>query len=172
MIEGYDIKYDLLNCDFSGCGEDMDLLKQFEFINWDFWSALAAWTEIMIFFIPAVAYFFYSKFSFVSYWIFNQTSNGMNIAIHNKSKSSLFILQEEICVKNSQNCHTYCLPMKSNCDMNQICIRPDDVIYINIDFEIYNISSFDQIILYIQFGGKKRKQKKKIKRGNAYVCKS
>lgn len=150
----------------------MDCLKQFKFINWDAWSALAAWIEIMILFIPAVAYFFYSKFSFVSYWVFNQTSNGMNVAIHNKSKSSLFISEEEICVKNGQNCHIYHLPMKSNCEMNYVCIRPDEVIYISIDYEMYHISSSDQIILYIQFGGKKHKQKKKIKRGNINVCES
>ena len=128
-------------------------------MNWDLWSALAAWTEIIILFIPAVGYFFYLKFSFVSYWVFNQTSNGMNVAVHNKSKSSLFVLQEEICVKNGQNCHTYCLPTKLN-----LCIRPDDVIYINIDYEMYHISASDQIILNNQFGGKRRKQKKKIKK--------
>ena len=150
----------------------MDLLKQLEDINWDVWSALAAWTEIMIIFIPAVWYFVYSKFSFISYWIFNQTPNGMNVAIHNKSKSSLFILQEEICVKNSQNSHTYCLPVKANCEMNQVCIRPDDVIYISIDYEMYHISISDQIILYIQFGGKRRKNKKRIRKGNSHVCES
>ena len=154
------------------CGENMDWLKQLELINWDIWTAIAAWTEIMLFFIPAVGYFFYSRISFVSYWVFNQTSNGMNVAIHNKSKSSLFILQEELCVKNGQNCHTYQLPIKSNCEMNYICIRPDDVIYINIDYEIYHISSTDQIILYIQFGGKRHKQKRKIRRGTIHVCES
>lgn len=142
----------------------MNLLNQIDIMNWDLWSALAAWTEIIILFIPAVGYFFYSKFSYVSYWVFNQTTNGMYVAIHNKSKSSLFVLQEEICVKNGQNCHTYSLSAKANCEMNQICIRPDDVIYINIDYEMYHISSSDEIILYIQFGGKKRKQKKKIKK--------
>lgn len=150
----------------------MDWLKQLGYINWDALSALAAWTEIMILFVPAVGYFIYSKLNYTNYWVLNQTSNGMIIAIHNKSKSSLFILQEEICVKNGQNYHTHCLPMKSNCEMNYVYIRPDDTIYISIDYEMYNISYSDQIILYIQFGGKKRKQKKRIKRGNTHVCES
>lgn len=154
------------------CGEIMNWLKQLELINWDMWAALAEWIEIMILFIPVVGYFFYSKLSFVNYWEFNQTSNGMNIAIHNKSKSSLFILQEELCVKNGHNCHTYYLPMKLNFEINYVCIRPDDVIYINIDYEMYHIEPSDQVILYIQFGGKRHKQKRKIKRGNTYVCKS
>ena len=150
----------------------MDLLKQLEFINWNIVSALAAWTEILIIFVPAVVYFFYSKLSFVDYWAFNQTSNGMSVAIHNNSRSSLFILQEELCVKNSQNNHTYCIPLKSNYEINYVCIKPDEAIYIDIDYEIYHISYSDQIILYIQFGGKKRKQRKKIKRGNTNVCES
>lgn len=142
----------------------MNLLKQLEFVNWDFWSALAAWAEILIIIIPAVGYFFYSKFCFVSYWTFNQTTNGMKIAIHNKGISSLFVLQAEICVKNKRNCQTYCLLMKSNYEINQVCIRPDDVIYIDIDYEMYHISSSDKIILYIQFGGKRCKQRKKLKK--------
>lgn len=150
----------------------MDWLRQLDILNWDALSALAAWTEIMILFIPAVVYFFYSKISYVGYWSFNQTPNGMKVAVHNKSKSSLFILQEEICVKNKLTSHTYCLSIQSNCGMNYICIKPDDIIYINIDYEIFHILPSDRIILYIQFGGKRCKQRKKIKRGNTYVCES
>lgn len=138
----------------------MILLQQFDFTNWELLSALAAWTEIFILFIPAVGYFFYSKINFVNYWTLNQTSNGMAVAIHNKSKSSLFVLQEEICVKSSHNCHKYKLPIEKT----QVCIKPDDVIYINIDYEMYHISISDKIILYLQFAGKGRKQKKKIKK--------
>lgn len=150
----------------------MNWLKELDLTNWNMWSALAAWIELMFFFIPAIGYFLYSKISYVDYWIFNQTESGMKIAIHNKSKTSLFVLQEEICVKNRKKSCTYQLPVQSNHEVNYMCIQPDGVIYINIDYAIYQIVSSDQIILFIQFGGKRYKQKKIIKRESTYVCES
>lgn len=47
-----------------------------------------------------------------------------------------------------------------------ICVKPDEVIYIIIDYEIYNIAPSDHLVLNMQFAGKCGTQKKKIKRGN------
>lgn len=150
----------------------MNCLVQLNLLDWEMWSAIAAWIEIIILFIPIIGYIFYSKLNFANYWVLNQTSNGIDIAIHNKSKSSLFVLQEEICVKNSKGCSTYSLFIKHNSKINHICIKPDKIICISIDYEMYHILPSDQIILYIQYGGRKYRKKIKIKRGNEHVCES
>lgn len=147
-------------------GEFMYCLLQLTFIDWEILSALAAWAEILLIFIPAVYYFVRFKMDFVSYWIFEETSNGLKVAIHNKTKSSLFILHQELCVKKSQGIKKHTISMETYNETLPICVKPDEVIYIIIDYEIYNIAPSDHLVLNMQFAGKCGTQKKKIKRGN------
>lgn len=147
----------------------MQFLDYIKTINWDAVSALAAWLEILLIFIPAASYFIYSKINYISYWNFKQTPNGMMIALHNKRKSSLFILNQEIVVKRKKSSHTYQLPLQSDANLDYICIKPNEIATIKIDYEIYGISTLDTVFLKIQFGGKLFKKTKKVKRGQKCI---
>lgn len=138
-------------------------------VNWDAVSALAAWVEILLIIIPVISYFIYSKINYVSYWNFRQTPNGIMIALHNKRKSSLFILKQEIYIKRKKLSCTYQLPLQSDSNLDYICIKPDEIIYIKIDYEIYDISISDKVFLKIRFGGKSREKTKKVKRGQKCI---
>ena len=132
-------------------------------INWDAVSAITSCIEIIIIFLPALYFFIYFKISFIDWWIYNQNENGMKVAIHNKSKSSIFILDEIIIVKNKKKIQ-YSIPMISNSDTKFICIKPDDIIYINVDFKQYKITSICDVFMQLEFGGKRKVTKKIVKK--------
>lgn len=134
-------------------------------IDWNAITAIAAWVEILIFFIPAILIYIRSKIRYVEFWISEKTTNGLKIGIHNKSKYSLYMLREKIEIKGKSNIS----PRHYFKDLDYIGeplrIEPDATIFINIDYEIYQILSSDKIILYVKFGGKIKEKSKVIKRG-------
>lgn len=152
------------------CSESMKCLKQLDITNWNKWSAWAAWAQFAFLFLPAFCYFFRKRLCYINCWFFDASQNGIKMAIHNKSRTSLFMLRPEICIRNSQVSHTRRSHISLNCIANYTCIKPDDVIYINIDYVKYNISPSDHITLYVRFAGKRFSKRKKIKRGTTYVC--
>lgn len=144
----------------------MKLLSE---INWEAVSAIASWAEILLIIIPAIVLYIYYKFSYVNFWLFEQTLNGVKVAIHNKSKNKLFILDAKLIIKHKQKNIVYDLPVIS--DKQYSSINPDSVIQFHIDYAMYEIKESDTIRLRIQFGGKHFKKHKKVRR-NRYVHKS
>lgn len=136
----------------------LELVKQ---INWTAISAIASWIQLLIVFVPIIIYFFFSKFNYIDYWILNKNENGMEVVLHNKSKSSLFLLKEEIVKKNQNIPHTITIPFDTQVDY--VCIKPDETTHIIIDYGMLGISQLDTLILTLEFGGKKLKQHKKLR---------
>ena len=147
----------------------MNNMKWLNEINWEAMSAIASWTEILLIIIPAIILYIYYKFSYVNFWLFDQTLNGVKVAIHNKSKNTLFILNAKLIIKHKWKNIEYDLPVIS--DTQYSSIKPDSVAQFHIDYAMYEIKDSDIIKLRIQFGGKYLKKHKKVKR-NRYVHKS
>lgn len=144
-------------------------MKWLSEINWEAVSAIASWTEILLVIIPAIILYIYYKFSYVNFWLFDQTLNGVKVAIHNKSKNTLFILNAKLIIKHKWKNIEYDLPITS--DTQYSSIKPDSIVQFQIDYAIYDIKDTDTIKFRIQFGGKYLKKHKKVKK-NRYVHKS
>lgn len=144
-------------------------MKWLSDINWEAMSAIASWTEIFLIIIPAIVLYIYYKFSYVNFWLFDQTLNGVKVVIHNKSKNTLFILNAKLIIRHKWKNVEYDLPVIS--DTQYSSIKPDNVAQFHIDYAMYEIKDNDIIKLRIQFGGKCLKKHKKVKR-NRYVHKS
>lgn len=138
-------------------------------INWDAVSAIASWTEILLIIIPAIVLYIYYKFSYVNFWLFEETPNGVKVALHNKSKNTLFISNAKLIIKRKWKNIVYDLPVIS--DKQYSSIPPDSVVQFHIDYAMYKIKDSDTIKLRIQFGGKYLKKYKKVRR-NRHVHKS
>lgn len=143
-------------------------MKWLNEINWEAVSAIASWTEILLIVIPAIILYIYYKFSYVDFWLFDQTLNGVKVAIHNKSKNTLFILKAKLIIKHKWKNIEYDLLVIS--DRQDSSIKPDSVVQFHIDYEIYDIEDTDTIKIRLEFGGKYLKKHKKVKR-NRYVHK-
>ena len=131
----------------------IDFIFELHTIDWNTISAVATCFEVIIVFIPAVFFFVYYKVNYLDWWIYDQNQNGMKVVLHNKSKSSIFVLKQTIQVKNNET-REYTIPLISNSEINSIQIKPDDFIVLNIDFGLYDISHDCDVILYLEFGGK------------------
>lgn len=147
----------------------MNDMKYVNQVNWEALSTIASWAEIFLIIIPAVTLYIYYKISYVNFWVFNQTINGVKVAIHNKSKNSLFILNIKLIIKNKRNIKIYDYPLSLS--QEYLSIDPDDITQINIDYAKYEINDNDSIKLKIQFGGKYLKKYKKVKK-ISHVCRS
>lgn len=143
-------------------------MKWLSEINWEAVSAVASWIEIFLIIIPAIILYIYYKFSYVNFWLFDQTLNGVKVAIHNKSKNTLFILNAKLIIKYKWKNVKYDLPVIP--DTQYFSIKPDSIVQFQIDYAIYNIQDTDTIKIRIQFGGKHLKKYKKVKK-NRYVHK-
>lgn len=132
-------------------------------INWDAVSAIAACLEVIIILVPAVIFFFYTRLKFAKLWISNKSQNGIQIAIHNKSKNSIYLLNEKIITSNKSGINKFDIHINFEDDSKFICIQPDEAIFVDIDFAKYSIVSGSTITLELKFGGKFRKVRKKIK---------
>lgn len=131
-------------------------------INWEAVSAIASWIEILLIIIPAIVLYVYYKFSYVNFWLFNQTLNGVKVAVHNKSKNTLFITNAKLIIKHKWKSIVYDLSVIS--DKQYPSISPDSVIQFPIDYAMYEIKDSNTIKLSIQFGGKYLKKYKKVRR--------
>lgn len=138
-------------------------------INWEVVSAIASWTEILLIIIPAIVLYIYYKFSYVNFWLFEGTLNGVKVALHNKSKNTLFILNAKLVIKCKCKNIIYDLPVIS--DKQYASINPDGIVLFHIDYAMYKIKDSDTIKLRIQFGGKYLRKYKKVRR-NRNVHKS
>lgn len=130
-------------------------------INWEALSAIASWTQILLIIIPAIVFCIYYKISYVDFWVFDQTANGIKVAIHNKSKNTLFILNAKLIIKQKRKTQVYDLPLSA--DKQYSSISPDSITQFNVDYTIYEIEDSDTIKLKIQFGGKYLKKHKKVR---------
>ena len=134
----------------------MDFVFELQTIDWNTIAAIATCLEVIIVFIPALFFFVYFKINYLDWWIYNQTQNGMKVVLHNKSKSSIFVLRQTIQVKSNSN-REYTIPLMSNSEINSIQIKPDDFIVLNLDFRLYDITPDCDVILHLEFGGKRKR---------------
>lgn len=136
-------------------------------IDWNTIAAIATCMEVIIVLVPALFYLVYFKINYLDWWIYSHNQNGMKIVIHNKSKSSVFLLKQKLQIKSNSN-KEHDIPQKSNSEINSIQIKPDEFIVINVDFGFYNITPNCDVFLHLKFGGKRKKTiilQKKCKRG-------
>lgn len=130
-------------------------------INWDAVTAIAACLEVLLVLVPAIILVINYKLCYIEFWFYKKTSNGVTIVLHNKSKSSLFLLDQTMINKrhgSKKKCRIS-LPLNNE---NNNRIEPDGITYIPIDYAIYKTCASDKKIIKLKFGGKFMKKKIKI----------
>lgn len=131
--------------------------KDLNMVNWEAVSAITSIFEICLLFVPTILVYLYVRVVLIDCWIYNETKNGLEIAIHNKGKTSIYILNLKIIKTSSSFCKAYVY-----CE-TFICIKPDEMYPIHIDYQKYSLTQTDSLKLEMNYGGKKRKLCKKIR---------
>lgn len=133
----------------------MNCLVELGVIDWNKCTALATWFSNMLILYPMFIYFLVKTLKYIDHWFLDESTTGLTIAIHNKTKSSLFILQAKLVIQGE---HT-----KDIDDLTSNCIKPDEFLKIPIDYVKHGITDAEHVSLHIHFAGKIKDKKIKVK---------